>query len=106
MAGTERRGGLAGRGGFLPRPAAKPVDPLVRRLAGIIVATLAYAALHLLVNPVYALLAGIAGLGYGMVLHFSGRLSLAVLLHALDQHPALPPAELPVPPDLRVIRRP
>ncbi len=49
---------------------------------GIIVATLAYAALHLLVNPVYALLAGIAGLGYGMVLHFSGRLSLAVLLHA------------------------
>ncbi len=49
---------------------------------GIIVATLAYAALHLLVNPVYALLAGIGGLGYGMVLHFSGRLSLAVLLHA------------------------
>ncbi len=73
---------------------------------GIIVATLAYAALHLLVNPVYALLAGIAGLGYGMVLHFSGRLSLAVLLHASINTPALPPAELPVPPDLRVIRRP
>ena len=51
---------------------------------GIIVATLAYAALHLLVNPVYALLAGIAGLGYGMVLHFSGRLSLAVLLRPIN----------------------
>lgn len=50
--------------------------------AGIIIATVIYSGLHLLISPAYALVAGVSGLGYGLVLHFSNRLSLAVLLHA------------------------
>ena len=75
VAGTERRGGLLAEEAFFRGLLQSQLIRWFGAWPGIIVATLAYAALHLLVNPVYALLAGIAGLGYGMVLHFSGRLS-------------------------------
>ncbi|HYQ39708.1 MAG TPA: CPBP family intramembrane glutamic endopeptidase [Pseudomonas sp.] len=37
---------------------------------------------HLPLSPLFALLAAVAGLGYGWVLQLSGRLGAAVLLHA------------------------
>ena len=40
-----------------------------------------FAAVHLPFSPLFAVVAGIAGLGYGLVLHFSGRISLSIALH-------------------------
>jgi membrane protease YdiL (CAAX protease family) len=40
-----------------------------------------FAAVHLPFSPLFALMAGLAGLGYGLVYHLSGRISLAVALH-------------------------
>jgi membrane protease YdiL (CAAX protease family) len=49
--------------------------------AGIGISTAIFAAAHLPFSPLFALLAGVAGLGYGLVYHFSGRISLAIALH-------------------------
>lgn len=40
-----------------------------------------FAAVHLPFSPLFAVVAGIAGLGYGLIFHFSGRISLAIALH-------------------------
>ncbi|MNY81380.1 hypothetical protein D3C86_2229250 [compost metagenome] len=37
--------------------------------------------MHFPISPLFALVAGIAGLGYGLSFHFSGRLVVPVLLH-------------------------
>ncbi|PTS84072.1 CPBP family intramembrane metalloprotease [Pseudomonas sp. HMWF032] len=49
--------------------------------AGIGLTTLLFAAVHLPFSPLFAVVAGIAGLGYGLIFHFSGRISLAIALH-------------------------
>lgn len=49
--------------------------------AGIGLTTLLFAAVHVPFSPLFALVAGIAGLGYGLIFHFSGRISLAIALH-------------------------
>lgn len=49
--------------------------------AGIGLTTLLFAAVHLPFSPLFALVAGVAGLGYGLIFHFSGRISLAIALH-------------------------
>ncbi|CDF85037.1 abortive infection protein [Pseudomonas knackmussii B13] len=51
-------------------------------LVGILVASVLFGLAHLPFSGKFALVAGIAGLGYGLALHFSGRMSMAVLLHA------------------------
>ncbi|MDA7085838.1 CPBP family intramembrane metalloprotease [Pseudomonas sp. SA3-5] len=48
---------------------------------GILMTALLFGAVHAPFSPLFAVVAGIAGLGYGLVFHFSGRLSLAVALH-------------------------
>ncbi|WP_372868356.1 lysostaphin resistance A-like protein, partial [Pseudomonas sp.] len=48
---------------------------------GIILTALLFGAVHAPFSPLFAVVAGIAGLGYGLVFHYSGRLSLAVALH-------------------------
>ncbi|MCU1716128.1 CPBP family intramembrane glutamic endopeptidase [Pseudomonas sp. 5P_3.1_Bac2] len=48
---------------------------------GIGLSSLLFAAVHLPFSPLFALLAGVAGLGYGLIYHLSGRISLAVALH-------------------------
>ncbi|ASL28752.1 peptidase [Azotobacter chroococcum] len=57
---------------------------LVRRLGtvrGIILGATLFGLAHAPVSPLFALLAGAAGLGYGGVMQLSGRLGSAVLLH-------------------------
>lgn len=57
---------------------------LVRRFGvrlGIGLTTLLFAAVHLPFSPLFAMVAGVAGLGYGLLFHFSGRISLAIALH-------------------------
>ena len=57
---------------------------LVARLgsvAGLVVTALLFGAAHLPFSPSFALVALIAGLGYGLAFHCSGRLWPAVLLH-------------------------
>jgi len=49
--------------------------------AGIGLTALLFAAVHLPFSPLFAVVAGIAGLGYGLIFHFSGRISLAIALH-------------------------
>lgn len=49
--------------------------------AGIGLTTLLFAAVHLPFSPLFAVVAGVAGLGYGLIFHFSGRISLAIALH-------------------------
>jgi len=49
--------------------------------AGIGLTTLLFAAVHLPFSPLFAVVAGIAGLGYGLIFHYSGRISLAIALH-------------------------
>lgn len=51
-------------------------------LVGILVASVLFGLVHLPFSGKFALVAGVAGLGYGLALHFSGRMSMAVLLHA------------------------
>lgn len=48
---------------------------------GILLTALLFGAVHAPFSPLFAVVAGVAGLGYGLVFHYSGRLSLAVLLH-------------------------
>ncbi|MCE5363015.1 CPBP family intramembrane glutamic endopeptidase [Pseudomonas anguilliseptica] len=48
---------------------------------GIGLTTLLFAAVHIPFSPLFAMLAGVAGLGYGLIFHFSGRISLAIALH-------------------------
>ena len=48
---------------------------------GIGLSTLLFAAVHIPFSPLFAVVAGVAGLGYGLMLHFSGRISLAIALH-------------------------
>jgi hypothetical protein len=49
---------------------------------GILLTALLFGAVHAPFSPLFAVVAGVAGLGYGLVFHYSGRLSLAVALHA------------------------
>lgn len=48
---------------------------------GIGLTTLLFAAVHMPFSPLFAVVAGLAGLGYGLIFHFSGRISLAIALH-------------------------
>lgn len=57
---------------------------LVSRLGarnGILLTAALFGAVHLPFSPLFALLAGLAGLGYGLAFYSSGRLSVAVALH-------------------------
>ncbi|TWC39056.1 hypothetical protein FBY03_105185 [Pseudomonas sp. SJZ079] len=49
---------------------------------GITLTALLFGAVHAPFSPLFALVAAVAGLGYGLVFHYSGRLSLALALHA------------------------
>lgn len=49
---------------------------------GVLLTALLFAAAHLPFSPLFALVAGVAGLGYGLAFHYSGRLSVAIALHA------------------------
>ncbi|MDP2245067.1 CPBP family intramembrane glutamic endopeptidase [Pseudomonas sp.] len=49
---------------------------------GILLTALLFGAVHAPFSPLFAIVAGVAGLGYGLVFHYSGRLSLAIALHA------------------------
>lgn len=57
---------------------------LVSRLGarnGILLTAALFGAVHLPFSPLFAVLAGLAGLGYGLAFHYSARLSVAVALH-------------------------
>ncbi|MDH4608007.1 CPBP family intramembrane metalloprotease [Pseudomonas sp. BN102] len=57
---------------------------LVSRLGarnGILLTAALFGAVHLPFSPLFAVLAGLAGLGYGLAFYSSGRLSVAVALH-------------------------
>lgn len=57
---------------------------LVSRLglrSGVLLTAAIFGAAHLPFSPLFALVAGLAGLGYGLAFHYSGRLSVAVALH-------------------------
>jgi hypothetical protein len=49
---------------------------------GILLTAGLFGAVHAPFSPLFAVVAGIAGLGYGLAFHYSGRLSVAVALHA------------------------
>jgi membrane protease YdiL (CAAX protease family) len=58
---------------------------LIARLGiwpGLLLTAGLFAAVHLPFSPLFALVAGVAGLGYGLVFYCSGRLLAAVALHA------------------------
>ncbi|WP_372876484.1 lysostaphin resistance A-like protein [Pseudomonas sp.] len=48
---------------------------------GILLTAVLFGAVHAPFSPLFAVVAAIAGLGYGLAFHYSGRLSLAVALH-------------------------
>ncbi|MBD2837405.1 CPBP family intramembrane metalloprotease [Pseudomonas sp. JM0905a] len=48
---------------------------------GVLLTAAIFGAVHLPFSPLFALVAGLAGLGYGLAFHYSGRLSMAVALH-------------------------
>lgn len=48
---------------------------------GILLTALLFGAAHIPFSPLFALVAGVTGLGYGLLFHYSGRLSLAIALH-------------------------
>lgn len=57
---------------------------LVSRLgawAGVAITALLFGAVHLPFSPLFAAVAAVAGLGYGLAFHFSGRLGVAIALH-------------------------
>ncbi|WP_375739604.1 lysostaphin resistance A-like protein [Pseudomonas boanensis] len=57
---------------------------LVSRLGvwpGLLATAALFGAVHLPFSPLFALLAGCAGLGYGLAFHYSGRLAAAMALH-------------------------
>jgi membrane protease YdiL (CAAX protease family) len=58
---------------------------LIKRLGvwpGLLLAAGLFGAAHLPFSALFALVATCAGLGYGLAFHYSGRLSLAIALHA------------------------
>ncbi|WP_137886893.1 CPBP family intramembrane glutamic endopeptidase [Pseudomonas sp. 2FE] len=58
---------------------------LIARLGtwpGIVLTASLFGAVHIPFSPLFALVAGVAGLGYGLAFHYSGRLLVAVALHA------------------------
>ncbi|NQD92947.1 CPBP family intramembrane metalloprotease [Pseudomonas sp. CrR25] len=48
---------------------------------GILLTALLFGAVHAPFSPLFAVVAGMAGLGYGLLFHYSGRMRLAVALH-------------------------
>ncbi|WP_043310182.1 CPBP family intramembrane glutamic endopeptidase [Pseudomonas sp. ML96] len=48
---------------------------------GIVLSALLFGAAHIPFSPLFAVVAAVAGLGYGLVFHLSGRLWPALLLH-------------------------
>ncbi len=48
---------------------------------GVLLTAAIFGAVHLPFSPLFALVAGLAGLGYGLAFHYSGRLSVAIALH-------------------------
>lgn len=48
---------------------------------GLLLTALLFGAVHAPFSLLFAVLAAIAGLGYGLLFHYSGRLSLAIALH-------------------------
>ena len=50
---------------------------------GILLTALLFGAVHMPFSPTFALVAAVAGLGYGLAMQVSGRLSVAVALHGL-----------------------
>lgn len=57
---------------------------LITRLGtwpGLLLTALLFGAAHLPFSPLFAVVAGVAGLGYGLVFHYSGRLWPALALH-------------------------
>ncbi|MDD0842663.1 CPBP family intramembrane glutamic endopeptidase [Pseudomonas sp. Gutcm_11s] len=59
-------------------------EALVVRLGaagGIVLTALLFGAAHIPFSPLFAVVATVAGLGYGLVFHLSGRLWPALLLH-------------------------
>lgn len=48
---------------------------------GLLLTAVLFGAVHAPFSLLFAVIAGVAGLGYGLVFHYSGRLSLAVGLH-------------------------
>lgn len=48
---------------------------------GVLITAAIFGAVHLPFSPLFALLAALAGLGYGLAFHYSGRLAVAVALH-------------------------
>ncbi|MNF14531.1 CAAX amino terminal protease self- immunity [compost metagenome] len=50
---------------------------------GILVASLLFGAAHLAGGPLLMLFAALAGVCYGLAFQWSGRLSVAILLHFL-----------------------
>lgn len=59
---------------------------LVARLGvwpGVVLTALLFGAAHMPFSPTFAVVAAVAGLGYGLVMQVSGRLSLAIALHGL-----------------------
>lgn len=48
---------------------------------GLLLSAALFGAAHIPFSPLFALVAALAGLGYGLVFHCSGRLSLAIALH-------------------------
>ncbi|MHA6493690.1 CPBP family intramembrane glutamic endopeptidase [Pseudomonas borbori] len=48
---------------------------------GLLLTALLFGAAHVPFSPLFALVAGLAGLGYGLAFHYSGRLSVAIALH-------------------------
>lgn len=57
---------------------------LVKRLGiwpGVLLTAALFGAAHIPFSPLFALVAAVAGLGYGLTFHYSGRLHLAIALH-------------------------
>ncbi|WP_412547848.1 CPBP family intramembrane glutamic endopeptidase [Pseudomonas sp. PDM11] len=50
---------------------------------GVLVTALLFGAVHIPFSPTFAVVAAVAGLGYGLVMQVSGRLSMAIALHGL-----------------------
>lgn len=50
---------------------------------GILLTALLFGAVHIPFSPTFAMVAAVAGLGYGMAMQASGRLSVAIALHGL-----------------------
>lgn len=58
---------------------------LIKRLGiwpGLLLTAALFGAAHLPFSALFAVVAACAGLGYGLAFHYSGRLSLAIALHA------------------------